>query len=211
MFGFVTQVSHMSFVTRRNSGARGPKPPTPPSSYSPATTGWSKTKNTPSSVFPNFRCLPIVVDSLHLGFLSSLRCTVPPLPSALPALTGHPALRPIRGEQKSVPTNQRRACTELTIVLGSGCIPSKVDLFEHHPITWPHEPREQGVGQVFLNIFHLLGERIKRRAGLMTQGFVFRGQPPPPQINPTDCFPTCAALTTSPQQRINYQNPGSPF
>ena len=95
---------------------------------------WSKTKNTPSSVFPNFRCLPIVVDSLHLGFLSSLRCT-PPLPSALPALTGHPALRPIRAEQKSVPTNQRRACTELTIVLGSGCIPSKADLFEHHPIT----------------------------------------------------------------------------
>ena len=96
-------------------------------------------------------------------------------------------------------------------MLGSGCIPSKVDLFEHHPITWPHEPREQGVGQVFLNIFHLLGERIKRRVGLMTQGFVVRGQPPPPQINPTDCFPTCAALTTSPQQRINYQNPGSPF
>ena len=89
-----------------------------------------------------------------LGFLSSLHCT-PPLLTALPALTGQPAHRPIREQQKSVPTNQSRrfyrGCTGHTIVLGLGCIPSKADLFEHHRLTWTHEPH----GQVTAKPSHL--------------------------------------------------------
>ena len=158
----------MSFVTRRNSAAGGPKPKDRLYSH-------ESTKNTLRLVF---QC-ENRPDSRKLGFLSSLHCT-PPLLSALPALTGQPAHRPIRVQQKSVSTNQRRrfywGCTGHTIVLGSGCIPSKADLFEHHPITWP-QPYAQGVSQVTLKPSHLARER-KERAGLMTQGFVVRGLQP---------------------------------
>ena len=162
---------HVSFVTRRKRPA-APRGPNPRSSYSP------NEPKTLLSWFFKVVVLPNLVDS-HLDFLSSLHCT-PPLPSALPALTGQPANRPITAQQKSVSTNRslcsRSGCMEHTVVLGSGCIPSKADLFEHHPITWP-QPYAQGVSQVTLKPSHLARER-KERAGLMTQGFVVRGLQP---------------------------------
>ena len=129
---------HVSFVTRRKRPA-APRGPSPWSSYSP---GGPKTL---LSWFFKVVVLPNLVDS-HLDFLSSLHCT-PPLPSALPALTGQPANRPITAQQKSVSTNRRlrsrSGCTEHTIVLGSGCIPSKGDLFGHRLTTWPRAPEQQ--------------------------------------------------------------------
>ena len=54
--------------------------------------------------------------------------------------------------------------------------------------------------------------RVKERAGLMSQGFVVRGvaaSPTTTQINPTDCFPTCATNDFPiPQQSIIFLNPG---
>ena len=98
-----------------------------------------------SAGFSKLWFLPNLVDS-HLDFLSSLHCT-PPLPSALPALTGQPANQPITAQQKSVSTNRRlrsrSGCTEHTIVLGSGCIPSKGDLFGHRLTTWPRAPEQR--------------------------------------------------------------------
>ena len=134
----MSRMCHVSFVTRRKRPA-APGGPNPRSSYSP---GGPKTL---LSWFFKVVVLPNLVDS-HLDFLSSLHCT-PPLPSALPALTGQPANRPITAQQISVSTNRRlrsrSGCTEHTIVLGSGCIPSKGDLFGHRLTTWPRAPEQQ--------------------------------------------------------------------
>ena len=121
------------------NGQRRQEDQTPRSSYSP------NGQKTLLCWFFKVVVLPNLVDS-HLDFLSSLHCT-PPLPSALPALTGQPANRPITAQQKSVSTNRslcsRSGCTEHTIVLGSGCIPSKGDLFGHRLTTWPRAPEQQ--------------------------------------------------------------------
>ena len=134
----MSRMCHVSFVTRRKRPA-APRGPNPRSSYSP------DEPKTLLSWFFKVVVLPNLVDS-HLDFLSSLHCT-PPLPSALPALTGQPANRPITAQQKSVSTNRRlrsrSGCTEHTIVLGSGCIPSKGDLFGHRLTTWPRAPEQQ--------------------------------------------------------------------
>ena len=142
----------MSFVTRRNSPAWGPNPRA-------AFAHESRKKYSEPGFFLQFVATHLIHASL--GFLSSLHCT-PPLLTALPALTGQPAHRPITEQQKSVPTNQSRrfyrGCTGHTIVLGLGCIPSKADLFEHHRLTWTHEPH----GQVTSKPSHLAQERKGR-------------------------------------------------
>lgn len=126
-FGFVTQVS-CHLLLGRNSPAWDPNPRTVLTQES--------SKNTRRLVF-RLTTFDNPPDSRCSGFplLPPLHSTLGQLPASTNRAAGTPTNQ--SGAKICADQSEARVDTGQTIVLGSGCIPSKADLLEHHPITCP--------------------------------------------------------------------------